>query len=517
MLLSALSVLSAALATLSLPSFDVSVLGWIALAPLLYALRQRGPLVGSFLGWLFGAFFGAASFFWINSIPDINPLRFGLLVGAFSVYYLVFGFLYSLASRPLRAWLIVVAPALWVAMEYARGSMSFLAYPWNFLAHSQHGVPAVIQIADVTGAYGVSFLLVMASQLASELPDLRSASRHWRVAAGAFAVTLGATLLYGWHKLDEPVASGRVRVAIVQANVAARAKMSPDEQFRHLAAYAELTMEAVKQRPDLVVWPSASLPAPISFWPIRFYVSEVANNAGVPVLVGGAGGDQFAPARDGELPYSNSEVLVSPKGTLVGQYNKVHLTPFTEHVPLQGLVTWPRWMTTLEKSFVAGDRYTLFQVGAGRFGAPICWENSFPDLFRRFVLGGANFMVSVTNESVFGPTSGPQQTLAMNAFRAVENRVAIARAATTGVSAFIDSRGRIVSRVKDAKGADLYVPGVIVWDVPLSQEGTFFTRYGDVFAQAAVLTALAMLFLAAFKARAGRRSARAGPTPAGYR
>jgi apolipoprotein N-acyltransferase len=150
-------------------------------------------------------------------------------------------------------------------------------------------------------------------------------------------------------------------------------------------------------------------------------------------------------------------------------------------------------MTRLEKSFVPGDGYKLFRVSQARFGAPICWENSFPDLFRRFVLGGANFMASVTNESAFGATAGPHQTLAMNAFRAVENRVAIARAATTGVSAFIDSRGRIVSRIKDGRGADLFVAGTLTWDVPLSRERTFYTLHGDVFAQLVAGAALLIL------------------------
>jgi len=496
-----LSVVSAVLATLSLPSFDLGWLGWIALAPLLFALRQRGVVAGTLLGWIFGCVFGATSFYWINSIPDINLLRFALLVIAFSLYYLAFGLAYSLASRPLGSWMIFAGPALWVAMEYARGSLSFLAYPWNFLAHSQHHALPVIQIADVTGAYGVSFLLVMVNQLLSELPGLRAAGGRLRLQAVAVGIAGAAALLYGWYRLSEEGDSGHIRVSVVQANVAARAKMSADEQFRHLGAYAELTMEAVKQRPELIVWPSSSLPAPISFWPIRFYVSEVANSAGVPVLVGGAGGDKFAPARDGELPYSNSEILVSPKGALEGQYNKVHLTPFTEHVPLHGLVKWPRWMTTLEKSFVAGDRYTLFHIGQGRFGAPICWENSFPDLFRRFVLGGANFMVSVTNESVFGATSGPHQTLAMNVFRAVENRVAIARAATTGVSAFIDSRGRIVSKIVDARGVDLFVPGILTWDVPLSRERSFYTSHGDLFAQLVAAAALVLVLCIGLRLR----------------
>lgn len=496
-LLVALALVSALLATLSLPSFDLGLLAWIALAPLLYALRQRGLAAGAGLGWLFGYAFGAGSFFWINVIPGLEPVRFALLAAVFSLYYLAFGFLYALASRRLGSWMLLGAPVLWVALEYARGSMGFLAHPWNFLGHSQYQAPAAIQIAELGGAYAVSFVLVMANQLASQLPDVLGARRwRWRAQSLALGLVLAATLLFGWYRIaPETPASAHLRVALVQANVIARNGMSAGEQVKHLAAYGRLTSDAAKHGPDLIVWPSSSLPGPISFWMVRLYVGDVAQRAGAPLLVGGAGGDKFAPAREGHLPYSNSEFLISPRGQLEGQYNKVRLTPFSEQVPLQGIVRWPRWMTTLEKSFVPGEGYTLFRVGRGRFGAPICWENAFPDLFRRFVKSGANFMVSVTNESVFGVTAGPRQTLAMNAFRAVENRVAIARAATTGVSAFIDPRGRIVSRVRDARGADLFVAGVLAWDVPLSDTKTFYTLYGDLFAQAVAGAALLILLL----------------------
>ena len=115
----------------------------------------------------------------------------------------------------------------------------------------------------------------------------------------------------------------------------------------------------------------------------------------------------------------------------------------------------------------------------------------FPDLFRRFVKDGANFMVSATNEGFYGPTAGPYQTLAINVFRAVENRVAIARSATTGVSAFINPDGKIVERIQDTNGKDLFVSGFLVRDVPLSNKKTFYTRYGDVFAY--VLIGLTLL------------------------
>src|SRR5687768_1181619 len=502
-LLVSLPVLSAILAALSLPAFDLGFLGWVALAPLLYALRQRGLAAAAGLGGLFGYAFGVGTFFWSTTIPELDLVRFALLMAVFSLYYVAFGFLYALAARFTGWWLILGGPALGTALEYARCNFSFFAFPWNVLAHSQHQTLPVIQIADFTGMYGVTFVLLMVNQLASQLPEApRLRTWHWPAQGAAVAIVLAATLMYGWHRLAAtPQPGAHLRVAMVQANVTARSKMSVPEQMKHLSAYERLTREAAKEKPELIVWPSSSLPGPMSFWMIRLYVNQVAHGAGVPLLVGGAGGEKFAPARQGLLPYSNSQFLVSPMGELEAQYNKIRLTPFNEQLPFQGVINWPRWITTLEKGFVPGDSYTLFQVSKARFGAPICWENNFPDVFRRFVLDGANFMVSVTNESVFGPTSGPHQTLAMVVFRAVENRVAVVRSATTGVSAFIDPKGRIVSRVSDGNGGDLFVRGTLAWDVPLSEEKSFYTRHGDVFARAVCAAVLCMLLFCIWRLR----------------
>ena len=494
------ALVSGLLCTLALPAFDLGFFAWIALVPLLCALRRHGLPGGALAGAIFGFAFGVGTLYWIAEFPAMNAFRFAALGVLFSLYYAAFGALYAAASRSLGGWMILFAPALWVALEYARASAGFLAFPWNLLGHSQHQALPVIQVADLAGAYGVSFLLVMVNELVSRIRE-----PGWAPRAATAGALVASALAYGVIQLmDDPLPEAKVRVAVVQANMPTWNRMSSDEQVRHLAAYSRLTRQAAKEKPALIVWPSASLPGPISYWMIRLYVSDLAHRAGVPLLIGGAGGDKLAPGSEGHLPFSNSQFLLSPAGALEGRYDKIHLTPFTEQVPLQGIVRWPRWITAAEKGFVPGEAYTLFQVAGARFGAPICWETSFPDLFRRFVLRGADFMVSVTNENAFGATSGPYQTLAMNVFRAVENRVAVARAATTGVSAFIDSRGRLVSRVRDAAGADLYVAGILVWDVPVSKERSFYTRHGDRFAQAVSLAALAWLVLALLRGQAGR-------------
>ena len=153
----------------------------------------------------------------------------------------------------------------------------------TFLAHSQHENVALIQIADLTGAYGVSFVLVTVNELVSELIDSQRRPR-WRLPAGVTAVLLAATLVYGWHSLatDSP-AAGTLRVAIVQANVTSKNGMSVAEQMRHLGTYAQLTREAAAQKPQLIVWPSSSLPGPISYWMIGLMVSDIAGRAGAPL------------------------------------------------------------------------------------------------------------------------------------------------------------------------------------------------------------------------------------------
>jgi apolipoprotein N-acyltransferase len=295
---------------------------------------------------------------------------------------------------------------------------------------------------------------------------------------------------YGFYKLTQPESGEHLRVALVQANVVAEDKMPLADQAKHLRAYEVLTKDAASRDPDLIVWPATSLPAPIqSSRLVRFTVRRVVRQAGAYVLVGGAGQEKLEPRKEGYRPFSNSEFLISPSGRVAAEYNKMRLLPFNEYVPLQGIITWPEWISTPKESFLAGEELTLFEVSGVRFGTPICWENNLPDLIRRFVAEGANFVVSVTNEAFMGRTAGPYQTLAITVFRAVENRVAIARAASTGVSAFVSPDGAIVDRVRDSNGDDLFVSGILVRDVPISRNKTFYTVYGDLFAYAVICVA----------------------------
>lgn len=505
-----LTVASSLLVSVSFPPFDLGICAWFGLAPLLFVLRRRGFLAASLLGLLFGSLFGIGAFFWTMKIDVFRLPDFLSCLIIFSFYFLAFGFFYRLISRNLGTWTLIGTPALWVTLEYIRSNLFFLSWPWNLLGHSQHNYLAVIQIADITGVYGISFLLVMANHFLSKAPDFfiirkellsvgeRRFSYDNKLGAQLLTVSLvlAVTFFYGWYRLTVSDSSKLMRVALIQANAVTRENMTFLQQKLQMLKYAGLTRDAAGSKPDLIVWPASSLPAPISDRYVRYTLWFLAKEIKSYILVGGSGQEKDKPKKEGSVQYSNTEFLISPEGKIDGQYNKMLLLPFNEYVPLQGIIRWPKWITTVTENFIPGTEFTLFHVGGTSFGSPICWENMFPDLFRSFVDKGAQFMISVTNEGFMGNSSsaGQHQTLAMNVFRAVENRVAVARAATTGVSCFINPNGEIVDRVKDGNGKDLFVPGILVRDIPLSNKKTFYTVYGDVFAYIVIgITALIVL------------------------
>ena len=502
-----LAIVSSLLASAAFPPLDMGLVAWIALAPFLFSLRSAGAGRAAGLGFLFGFLHFFVSFFWSLKIPQVT---FPILVASSSLsglYFSVFGCLHRFICRDAGRWGIVGVPALWVALEYARSNALFLALPWNLLGHSQRGLLPVIQIADITGVYGLSFLIVMFNHAISEIPDRfrirregpaggdsRNAStgNPWIPLLGA-TLALVLVLSYGWYRLSCPAEGKRLRVALVQTNVLTRDDMTLKEQLQSLLRYEEFTMQAARQGPALIVWPASSLPGPITFKWILSQIERISIRSGCYLLVGGSGREKDSSKTIGAKPsYANSEFLFSPQGRMEAVYNKVYLLPFNEFIPLKDHIRWPRWISANIPNFKAGEKLTLFQVSDGRFGTPICWENMFPDFFRRFVASGANFMVGVTNEGFMGDSAGPYQSLAMYVFRAVENRIAMVRSSPTGISAIIQPDGRVTGRVEGKNGKDLYVSGVLIDDIPLANGKSFYTRHGDVFALATI-GALALL------------------------
>jgi apolipoprotein N-acyltransferase len=303
-------------------------------------------------------------------------------------------------------------------------------------------------------------------------------------------VALGATL--GVAALRPPPGAGALPVAIVQGNIDQAVKWDKAARAATLDIYAGLTRQ-VAPGSRLVVWPEAAVPAYLSYEPgVIEWLTRLAGEVGTPLLVGAPDARQEGAATH----VLNSAFLVRAEG-LQTRYDKIHLVPFGEYVPLRGLLFFVEAIAAEIGDFTPGRDRVVFPLAGAPFGTVICYEVIFPDLFRGFVRDGARLMVNITNDAWFGESSGPLQHLAMVPLRAVENGVAVVRAANTGVSALVGPDGRIGPVLALAHRGALRV------EAPLAGGPTFYTRVGDLFAYGCAAVALAAL---AARAWAGRAS-----------
>ena len=478
-----LAAVSGALLALAFPIVDWGPVAWIALVPLLLAALGHRPRVAFRVGWVAGLVFFLATLYWlvltIGTYTNLSPVvSVGPLLLLCAFLALAFGIFTAGCEAAGRRGveLALVAPPLWVLMEWIR-TYILGGFPWVSLGYSQYRATYLVQFVEVTGIYGLSALVVLVNVaiygavrrwLAGEAPSTR----------GMFAVTMVLVVLVGWgywrvRDIAARPPTGTLRVGFIQGNVAQDVKWDPAYQDATIEHYEKLTREAVADGAELVVWPETA--APFFFQQeseLRERILDLARELGVWLLVGSPA---FSTENGTILRMHNRVYLVRPDGTADQSYDKMELVPFGEYVPLKSLFFFVDKVVEGVGDFRAGDTPVVFRTAQGNFGTLICYEGIFPELTRRFVAGGADFLVNITNDAWFGRTSAPYQHLAMATFRAVENRVPLVRVANTGFSAMVDADGTIRWRTGLFESA---------WRVDaISWVGirTFYTRFGDVF------------------------------------
>jgi len=477
---------------LAFPRPEWSGAAWVALAPVLaLALTRRpGPAFG--WGWLAGFTFFLLLLRWLNFTFRIYseipwPLTWGptALLSAYCALWtgLVASAVSWLARRRGPAVALLVAPCLWMSAEWTRGWLMG-GFPWGSIGYSQYRQLPVIQIAELGGVWAVSFVVVavnVALAGAVLLPRGRAA-----IGLVLGVALTGATLGFGAWRLGEEPPPGEVTVAVMQPSIEQPLKWNPEHTTSTLAIYGELTRAAARQRPDLIVWPETASPTILRQDPTLLRaLTELAGAWQVPLLVGSI---DTGEGSDREL--RNTVFLLTELG-IVNRYDKIHLVPFGEYVPLSGVIGFVRGWAEFISELTPGARAVVFAGPPAPFGVVICYEGIFPALVRRFVKDGARLMVNMTNDAWFGRTSGPLQHLAMYPFRAVEHRTAVVRAANTGVSAFIAPSGRIMERL------ELFERGNLIARVPLRRGETVYTRWGDWLPYLSVMVSAVALVAAA--------------------
>jgi len=502
-------VLSALLLVLAFPNYNVGMLAWVGLVPLHVAVIGTKPKYAFILSLFSGALFFSFAIWWIFSVPGYKPVHHAILSLYLGLYFGLYGLLVNIISKRMSVtFTCLSSPFIWVTLEYLRSNLSFLAVPWALVAHSQHQNLAVIQIASFAGAYGVSFLIVLVNTAIARvivaqtplwkgLAGLKNAAQSTSGRVFLPVATAGLLILvfgYGQNALSGLAERRIIKASVLQGNINQEMKGNPRKHRAYIMEkYADLTRRAASDKPDLIVWPEAATPGFV-LKDIDLYSRLVRIIRGVNTyfVVGSSEYPKFSKTKTEFMKSGNTALFFSPEGKVLGQYLKIHLVPFWECIPLEGIIDWPRFIVPGDKKLyeIPGQEYTLFNLKDAKFGVIICWENVFAEQFRTFVKNGADFMLNITNEGWFGDTAAPHQMLAISVFRAVENRCAIARAANTGISCFIDPHGRITGRVQDNQKKDTFVEGYLTGAIPIPRHKTFYTQHGEVFVYFCIAIAL---------------------------
>jgi apolipoprotein N-acyltransferase len=481
-----LSILSAFLLALPYINGKLWIFAWIAFIPLFSILNGISKTKAFFLSFAAGIAFWSITIYWLVHVTLLGTI---VLILYLALYFGLFGLLISICELRVASYELFFIPSLWVLLEYIRSHL-FTGFPWALLAYSQYQNLPIIQISDITGAWGVSFLAMMVNVMVyylvikSQSHKVTSKIKFFLLPALCFLVISS----YGFYRIYVQPATcdiQQVRISVIQGNIPQELKWDPFAKDYILNKYEQLTKQASNEDTDLIVWPEAASPGLLGEDTLVFkQIFSLAKNIKTPLLTGAVSNDT------GE--FFNSALLINSKGEISGRYDKLHLVPFGEYIPLK------KYLPFLETVVPIGDiskgkEYTIFQI-PDKFAVLICFEDLFPELSRQFIKRGARFLINITNDAWYKETSAPYQHLQASVFRAVENRVFLVRAANTGVSGFINSSGKIISSVRDKSGKEIVVDGVDTEKIVIPKRGlTFYNRFGDYWVLLCILFILLSL------------------------
>jgi apolipoprotein N-acyltransferase len=464
----ALAFLTAALLIFAFPRFNVAWLAPVALAPLLIAVaRERRLFRRLLLGWAAGVVYWFGVCYWIQFVLSFHGgmgdavgwVLFTLFAAIKALHLAVFALLAGFLMR--RWWAVPAVAALWVAVEATHG---FLGFAWLALGNAGIDMGVPMRLAPITGVYGISFVFA-AMGAGVALAALRRPRSQ-------FAWLLALPLLFLLPALP-PATRGGATALLVQPDISETEEWDAEKLDKMERGQAMLSLRGAlretREPPSIVAWPE--VPAPLYYEEdprFRGYIDELARTLHAYLLVG-----VVAHTPSGEP--LNSAVLISPEGGLLTRYDKVNLVPFGEFVP------WPFGALTAKISteagdFAAGKRVVVSPVADGHaIGAFICYESVFPNFVRRFAAGGAQALFNISNDGWFGKTAARWQHLSIVRMRAAENRRWILRATNDGITATIDSAGRLRGAVPLYREATSYTGFDYI------SAKTLYTRWGDWF------------------------------------
>lgn len=515
---------------LAFPTFSIAGLAWVAPGLLLFSAAGCSGRTAWRAGYFGGMAFYLATLYWLLHIPvPFVPILGWIALSAYLALYTgawtwlcwkLFPGAVATAQLPwdrsimaallASSWLsralwTIKCAALWVSLEIVMSRM-LTGFPWEFLGVSQYQMLPLIQIASVTGVYGVSFLIVwfslslmLAFVALAQNPSSRQGMRD--LALPLLAVAISGAI--GFRALRNPAQGPTVKVALIQPSIPQTLIWDERENATRFAQLLKLSERALTNQPAIMIWPEASVPNMLRHdRATSDAIVDLVKKHDVWAILGSDDADYRPGGTLREIDYFNSAFAVSPRGELEGRYIKRQLVIFGEYTP------FAEWLPFLRKISPAGES----GFTAGKAPAPfnlrdlevntsvlICFEDTFPHLVREYVHRDTDFLVNLTNNGWFGESAAQWQHAAAAVFRAVENRVPLVRCANNGLSCWVSEFGAMHD-IYFPGSADIYRAGYKISEVPVLSAGaerslTFYTRHGDVFGWACVAFSGANLLL----------------------
>ena len=460
---------------------------WFSFFPLIHVFTISNIKKNTLYGFFFGLSYNTTAFYWIGSNSGADSLTvFGSLIAAvfyLSLFWAGVGFLFSFLRTENKGRLSnMFFPFIIVSMEYLR-SFGALGFPWSNLALSQSQYIYLIQFIEVTGTYGLSFLIIVFNVVIYNIIQKKDSIRGGLSIIAFIIIGLSIAGLLRINSL--PKLNKKISVVVVQPNINPNTKWQNKKNV--IAFMDSMHQKAVKFEPNLIVFPETALPSYlVRDYRTRNSLQNTVNNFNIPLLTGTI----HTSFEDNSKYYYNSSMFLMPEKDYE-LYSKIHLVPFAEYDLL------PAFFHPLSKlninidrgNFKSGNTYKVFEHENLLFSNLICYESSIPKISRTFVSKGAEFLVIQANDGWLGSSFGPYQHFELAKLRAIENRISIVRSANTGISGIINFDGSVTEKVK------LNEEKLIFEEVITNKNRSFYTKYGDIFALLNVLVTVFYILL----------------------
>ncbi|HPP86874.1 MAG TPA: apolipoprotein N-acyltransferase [bacterium] len=500
------AIISAILLSLCYPPFNFNFIAFVAFIPLIIALEDADYKTVFFISLTFSTIFTAVLLNWIY-IYHFIALP-GLLI-IMNIYSLAALSLYSFISKRLYYLDIFLFPIIWTSVEYLKSIGNF-GFPWGNISYSQYNFLQFIQISEIIGSFGVTFIICLINSSLAFLILTHFKINRLIIQAVVVIILFFVVLLYGFDKIDkfrETPETTNLKIGVIQPNFSPYFFEWNENKNTVVSYLTDAVSKLALENLDLLLLSETIILDNIFwfnnalnkfewhqdgfFWKYLFVNSILKTKTdilfGVPTI---------RYRSDGKINYFNSAVLLNSSGEILGFYDKIHLVPFGEFVPFYEKFDFVKKIADSLQcgNFVRGDNYTLLQSEKFSIAPLICYESIFHNLTRYFAKSGADFFVNITNDAWTNSTQAHYQHFYMNVFTAIQNRIPLVRCGNSGISGWINEIGELNNLSLPLTSTNYS------FNMQLKKEfkNSFYTRYGDVFAQIIVILSGVLLFSSFF-------------------